>query len=87
MVEAVVATEEAEAVVEVVVDQEKMKKKNGFQSQNSVDSYELAKSSQWRYRVSPVFSKGVNLITGNLSTFTPYQRIPNCRLFPPQTKR
>lgn len=57
VVEVVVATEEAEAVVEVVVDQEKMRKKNGFQSQNSVDSYELAKSSQWRYRVGPIFSR------------------------------
>ena len=46
--EVVVATGEAEVVVVVVVDQEKMRRKNGCLSQNSVVSFALEKSSQWR---------------------------------------
>jgi len=46
--EAVVATEEAEVVVAAVVDQEKMRRKSGFPSQNSDVSFVREKSSQWR---------------------------------------
>jgi hypothetical protein len=46
--EVVVATGEAEVVVAVVVDQEKMRRKNGCPSQNSVVLFALEKSSQWR---------------------------------------
>jgi len=62
-------------------DQSEMKRRNGFQSLNSVVLSELGKLNPWRYSRSHSLECRLMMV-GNLLTFFANQGIPNCRLFP-----
>jgi hypothetical protein len=79
--EAEEGTEEEEVADEEGEDQSEMKRRNGFQSLNSVVLSELGKSNQWRYSRSHSLECRLMML-GNLLTFFANQGIPNCRLFP-----